>query len=405
MGSSSMGRTSFARSRSRSCPHVNGACIAVPRTGCAQLPRLAPGVPSTLTETVEVGEVRQLPPHAENQRVGRRVAGEGIAMTNSSTTTNGPTTHDQSADARPLESAKASMMLDHARLAESLGRLVDFVKASDHPLAREEWDAFEDAILRHMDAEEVYLLPAFGNRHAGEAAAIRNEHDAIRRQVGEIGVAFDLHTLRAERIEGLERLLHTHAEREAREFYRWADREENRGRLKITLDHLGEKVFGRSPSRATSTLLGLIETCGDGERGYRRAAAAVADEGLRLMFQRCAGERADFAKALSGLLSAGELGAARMAETTVLGAMHRGWIEASATLTQGRSRLVLRECLRGEDAALKNYRAALRVGLSPMMQETVQAQYEAIKRVREDVRALLSTDQHSGRREQVLPSA
>ncbi len=53
---------------------------------------------------------------------------------------------------------------------------------------------------------------------------------------------------------------------------------------------------------------------------------------------------------------------------------------------------MLRECQRGEDAALKAYRAALRAELPPGVREDVQQQYEAIQKARAEVAALVDAD-------------
>jgi uncharacterized protein (TIGR02284 family) len=104
------------------------------------------------------------------------------------------------------------------------------------------------------------------------------------------------------------------------------------------------------------------------------------------MFAHYANERAAFAARLDDALRA--LGAIPVREGSALGALHRGWLDTKATVTGGDPKVVLGECLRGEDAALKAYRVALRAGLPPSVREVVQEQYEGVKKAHAEVAAL-----------------
>ncbi len=283
--------------------------------------------------------------------------------------------------------AFARMTFEHEQLTRSLARLLDYVSASDHLLAREEWDVFEQSVLRHMDAEELYLLPEFKRHNAAEAAALLSEHRTIRELVANIGLSFELHIVRAPRIEELRLLLQQHAKREARALYPWADAEAESGRARLPAGGATGLLLPSTPERAAAILLGLVETCGDGERGYRRAAAETKDDGYRIIFTKYADERGRLAAELLELLSRSGLGA-HVVETSALGTLHRGWLEAAAVIGRGRPGGILRECIRGEDAALRNYRAAMRAGLPPGAQEMVQEQYEVIRRAEEELRSL-----------------
>jgi uncharacterized protein (TIGR02284 family) len=292
-----------------------------------------------------------------------------------------------------IDGAKARMMLDHEQLARRLLQLTDYVNANDLPLAREEWDDLEDALLRHMDAEEMFLLPAFARENPQEGSILLGEHKVIKQLVGDIGLALDLHTLRAGTVEELRTLLARHAQRESRDLYVWADQERNRAQATQALRRLA--VQPMSASRVISILTGLVETCGDGQRGYQRAAAQTRDEGYRLVFTRYAEERARFVRTLGQLVERREPGA-QLGDGTVLGGLHRGWLEASSTLSHGRPGYLLRECVRGEDAALKNFRAAMHAGLPVDAQEVVQTQYDGIKRAREELGTLLAMEKVPG---------
>jgi hypothetical protein len=90
---------------------------------------------------------------------------------------------------QPAAEVSGALVKEHDELTQSLERLVDFTKASDMTCARDEWELFEPAVLRHMDAEEEFLLPEFERESMAEATAIRAEHARIRQTLGEIGLA------------------------------------------------------------------------------------------------------------------------------------------------------------------------------------------------------------------------
>ncbi len=147
--------------------------------------------------------------------------------------------------------AAARMMFEHERLAKRLVRLSDFVSASDHVLAREEWAELEQLLVRHMEAEETFLFPAFGRENPDEARALLDEHKGLRELMDEIGLAFELHTLRAARVQELRARLEGHAAREGRTVYAWADRDENRAQARLAMLRLPGGLMPSSADGAT----------------------------------------------------------------------------------------------------------------------------------------------------------
>src|SRR5438132_1095943 len=74
-------------------------------------------------------------------------------------------------------------------------------RAADRVGALKSWRRAEEAILAHLDGEEMFLLPALSSAVPAEAARLRAEHAEIRRTLGEIGLACELHTVRCEAVE------------------------------------------------------------------------------------------------------------------------------------------------------------------------------------------------------------
>jgi hemerythrin-like domain-containing protein len=103
---------------------------------------------------------------------------------------------------------------DHRRLHALLDRLVACVRADDREAEAAAWARFEKALLKHLDVEEMFVFPALTQSHGKEVEALLREHAVLRREIGVIGLALDLHAARAEAIEAFCATLREHAERE-----------------------------------------------------------------------------------------------------------------------------------------------------------------------------------------------
>lgn len=114
------------------------------------------------------------------------------------------------------------MTESHRQLDKLFHRVVLAFEADDPDTALL-WHQLESGLLSHMDAEERFVLPAFARVDRTEAHALLREHGKIREQLLELGVALELHHLRAEQSRWFVASLHAHAEREHQLLYRWAD--------------------------------------------------------------------------------------------------------------------------------------------------------------------------------------
>jgi hemerythrin superfamily protein len=110
----------------------------------------------------------------------------------------------------------------HEDLDRRIASLLTRADGGDtHDLAQE-WSRFEADLLRHFEIEERSLLPRFAQDQPEEAAALRLEHAALRRDLLALGIRADLHFLRAEAVRDFVADLHAHATREERSLYPWA---------------------------------------------------------------------------------------------------------------------------------------------------------------------------------------
>jgi uncharacterized protein (TIGR02284 family) len=134
------------------------------------------------------------------------------------------------------------------------------------------------------------------------------------------------------------------------------------------------------------TLNTLIETCKDGEYGFRTCAEHVESAQLRQVFTSRADECRQGATELQALVT--RLGGKADTSSSVTGTLHRGWVNIKAMLSGDSDQAALDECERGEDAALARYRDAIKEALPSDIAAVVQRQYEGVKRNHDQIRTL-----------------
>ena len=136
----------------------------------------------------------------------------------------------------------------------------------------------------------------------------------------------------------------------------------------------------------SSVLNGLIETCKDGQHGFRTAADDVKNPSLKSLFDELSMERGRFVGELEHLVRS--VGEDVEDSGSVAGAMHRAWIDLKSALSSGSEHSILSECERGEDSAVAEYREALERDLPSTIRNVVQQQYYAIQQAHDRVREL-----------------
>lgn len=134
------------------------------------------------------------------------------------------------------------------------------------------------------------------------------------------------------------------------------------------------------------TLNDLIETCKDGEYGFRTSAGHIQSAEIQQNFLRRAEECRTGATELQALVAG--LGGKPDEGGSASGAVHRGWVAVKGTLGGYSDKSILEETERGEDTALARYRKALDETLPPEVRTVVERQYEGVKRNHALVRTL-----------------
>ena len=138
-----------------------------------------------------------------------------------------------------------------------------------------------------------------------------------------------------------------------------------------------------------SLLNHLIETCKDGEKGYRKASEEISHAYYRMLFNEFARQRSQFAVQLQGYVRT--LNAEPDRKGSMAGVFHRGWMGIKSRVPGRGDDAVIAECERGEEAAVKNYQHALGLDLPSDLREIIEKQYREIKVTLEHIRAMRSS--------------
>lgn len=109
---------------------------------------------------------------------------------------------------------------------------------------------------------------------------------------------------------------------------------------------------------AAEQLNHLIIIANDGKIGYAQAADNVNSSMLKSMFVRLSSERAEFAEQLTRLVAAG--GAEPEHGSGPVGTLHRVWIDIKTAFVTDDNHSVLKECIKGDQAAEAAYETALK---------------------------------------------
>lgn len=134
------------------------------------------------------------------------------------------------------------------------------------------------------------------------------------------------------------------------------------------------------------TLEKLIETCRDGQVGYRDAAEHTTTAELKDFFLRQSLERAKFAGELESV--AQRLGKADPDRgPSIANKLHRAWFDLKQKLGGGDTS-VLESVEAGEDNAKKHYQEALRADLPLEVHTIIEKQAHSVLAAHDEVRNL-----------------
>lgn len=136
-----------------------------------------------------------------------------------------------------------------------------------------------------------------------------------------------------------------------------------------------------------SVLNSLIETCKDGQEGFRSAAEDVTNSDMKALFSELSMQRHQFIVELQQLVAS--VGEEAETSGSIAGALHRGWIDLKSALSKSDEYAVLSECERGEDSAVAEYKEALEHSELPdNVRHVIQQQYMSVQAAHDRVRVL-----------------
>lgn len=136
----------------------------------------------------------------------------------------------------------------------------------------------------------------------------------------------------------------------------------------------------------SALLNGLIETCLDGEHGYRAAATEVKDTAMESVFTQYAEQRAKFVKELRAEVA--RIGGTPAESGSVTGAVHRGWISVKSALTGADAAAVVAACETGEESAVAAYDRAGDSTVSGETRSLIQRQAGQVREALNHVKRL-----------------
>lgn len=132
-------------------------------------------------------------------------------------------------------------------------------------------------------------------------------------------------------------------------------------------------------TEATVNILeNLIVILNDGKLGYTNAAESVEDSNLKTDFLGFARERSLMIVELQDEVN--KLGKSTDTEGGPMGALHRAWIDLKSIFTGGDKEAIINACITGEEAAIEEYKNALKdVEFSTLLHPVVSKQMASIQ--------------------------
>lgn len=139
---------------------------------------------------------------------------------------------------------------------------------------------------------------------------------------------------------------------------------------------------------ALLVLKDLILAGRDAEHGYQLAADRVKLPELVELFEGYALQRRKFLGELEERVRTLR-GTPPSSDSTVAGALHRGWMGLKTALESAEAHALLAECERGDALSVKAYGAALgEADVDAQTRQVIQQQYEQVQAAHDRVRQL-----------------
>ncbi|CAN5757299.1 PA2169 family four-helix-bundle protein [soil metagenome] len=137
---------------------------------------------------------------------------------------------------------------------------------------------------------------------------------------------------------------------------------------------------------AISVLNNLIETCKDGELGFKTAAEGLKSAAIKAKFLEYSRQRGEMVRELQSEVRV--LGGDPEKSGSMSGSLHRGWLDIKSAITGKDDHAILAEAERGEDVAKSAFENALKETLPGTAQTVVHQQAAKVRQAHDAVRDL-----------------
>ena len=138
--------------------------------------------------------------------------------------------------------------------------------------------------------------------------------------------------------------------------------------------------------KAISVLNNLIETCKDGELGFKTAAEGLKSADIKAKFLEYSRQRGEMVRELQAEVR--RLGGDPEKSGSMSGSLHRGWLDIKSVITGKDDHAIVAEAERGEDVAKSTYESALKEMLPGALQTVVHQQAAKVRQAHDHVRDL-----------------
>ena len=138
--------------------------------------------------------------------------------------------------------------------------------------------------------------------------------------------------------------------------------------------------------KAISVLNNLIETCKDGELGFKTAAQGLKAPDIKATFLEYSRQRNEMVRQLQAEVR--RLGGDPEKSGSVSGSLHRGWLDIKSAITGKDDHAIVAEAERGEDVAKSTFESALKETLPASALTLVQQQAAIVRQTHDRVREI-----------------
>ena len=140
---------------------------------------------------------------------------------------------------------------------------------------------------------------------------------------------------------------------------------------------------------------GLIEICKDGQQGYKDAADDIKDDSankeLTKLLMDYSMQREKFMYELQLIVKT--FGGDAELNSSFWGVLHRRWMDIKFGIAGNNSSAILKECLRGEKAAISRYKDVIEADIPESVKKVIYSQLDEITEAYDVINRLITAEE------------